>query len=83
MRDVRGYLASRKQNAKYIFLENENSLITPLAVCASLLKERQPKGPDEERNSQWWEMDTANGQRNSSRKGFALLAKRLNLSWKQ
>ena len=40
---------------KYIFLENQNSLITPLAVCASLLKERQPKGPDEERNSQWWE----------------------------
>ena len=41
--------------SKYIFLENQNSLITPLAVCASLLKERQPKGPDEERNSQWWE----------------------------
>ena len=40
--------------SKYIFLENQNSLITPLAVCALLLKERQPKGPDEERNSQWW-----------------------------
>ena len=41
--------------SKYIFLENQNSLITPLAVCASLLKERQPKGSHEERNSQWWE----------------------------
>ena len=41
--------------SKYIFLENQNSLITPLAVCASLLKERQPKGPYEDRNSQWWE----------------------------
>ena len=40
---------------KYIFLENQNSLITSLAVCVSLLKERQLKGPDEERNSQWWE----------------------------
>ena len=39
---------------KYIFRENQNSLITPLAVCASLFKERQPKGPDEEWNSQWW-----------------------------
>ena len=41
--------------SKYIILENQNSLITPLAVCASLLKERQPKGPDEERDSHWWE----------------------------
>ena len=40
--------------SRYIFPENQNSLITPLAVCASLLKERQPKGPDEER-SPWWE----------------------------
>ena len=41
--------------SKYIFLESQNLLITPLAVCASLLKGTQPKGPDEERNSQWWE----------------------------
>ena len=41
--------------SKYILLENQNSLITPLAVCASLVKERQPKGPDEERNTEWWE----------------------------
>ena len=52
--------------SKSIFLENQNSLITPLAVCASLLKERQPKGPDKERNSQWWE----NGYRQWSEEQF-------------
>ena len=41
--------------SKLIFPENQNLLITPLAVCALLLKERQPKGPDEEWNNQWWE----------------------------
>ena len=73
MRDVRGYLASRKQNAPGCFqyfqsmqayisncdlgskkrsnnFQFKSSLASKYIFLASLLR-----GPDEERNSQWWE----------------------------